>query len=87
MDMAVEEVLSHLLPLAIEPLTEHIPAVLSAIADAPIVEAVAGDPNEFYADLQALDAASEDMNRHALDVEALTDNLLADLRGLNITGA
>jgi hypothetical protein len=87
MDMAVEEVLSHLVPLAIDPLVDHIPAVLNAIADAPIVESVVGDPNEFYADLQALDAASEDMNRHAMDIESLTDNLLADLRSLNITGA
>ena len=87
MDLAVEEVLSHLTPLVLEPLSEHIPAVLNAIADAPIVESVVGDPSQFYSDLQALDAASDDMNRHAMDIDSLTDNLLADLRSLNITGA
>ncbi|MFT4262156.1 MAG: hypothetical protein QM572_02130 [Nocardioides sp.] len=87
MNIAVEEVLNQILPLAMEPLIDHIPAVLAAIADAPIVESVVGDPSEFYADLAALDAASEEMNAHATDIDTLTDNLLADLQSLNITGA
>ena len=47
---------------------------------------VAGDPDEFYADLQALEHAEGEMEQHASDVESLTAQLMADLSGLNITG-
>lgn len=85
-DIAVEQLLGQLLPLAIEPLANELPQVISAALDSPIVEAVAGDPDEFYADLQALEHAEGEMEQHASDVESLTAQLMADLSGLNITG-
>ena len=57
-----------------------------AALDSPIVEAVAGDPDEFYADLQALEQAQGEMEQHAADVETLTERLMSDLAGLNIGG-
>lgn len=85
-DIAVEQLLNQLLPMVIEPLMEELPAVIMAALDSPIVEAVAGDPDEFYADLQALEQASGEMEQHAADVETLTGQLMADLSSLSITG-
>jgi hypothetical protein len=85
-DIAVEQVLNQVLPMVIEPLAEELPGVIMAALDSPIVEAVAGDPEEFYADLQALEAAQGEMEQHATDVETLTERLMADLASLNIGG-
>lgn len=85
-DIAIEQLLNQLLPMAIEPLAEELPVVIMAALDSPIVEAVAGDPDEFYADLQALEQAEGEMEQHASDVETLTDRLMADLSSLNISG-
>lgn len=85
-DIAVEQVLNQVLPMVIEPLAEELPGVIMAALDSPIVEAVAGDPDEFYADLQALEAAQGEMEQHAGDVETLTERLMADLASLNIGG-
>jgi hypothetical protein len=86
-NVAVEEAMEAVLPMVITPIVEHLPAIMAAVVDAPLVEAVAGDPNEFYADLQALEAAEGDMELHASDVENLVNNLMADLGGLNISGS
>ncbi|HWV49258.1 MAG TPA: hypothetical protein VN035_07360 [Microbacterium sp.] len=85
-DIAVEQVLNQVLPMVVEPLAEQLPGVIMAALDSPIVEAVAGDPEEFYADLQALEQAEGDMEQHAADVETLTEQLMADLAGLNLGG-
>lgn len=85
-DIAVEEVLNQVLPMVIEPLAEHLPMAISAALDAPIVEAVVGDPEEFYADLQALEHAEGEMELHAGDIDTLLDVLATDLSSLNITG-
>ena len=85
-DIAVEQVMNQVLPMAIEPLAQELPAVIMAALDAPVVEAVAGDPDEFYADLQALEQAEGDLEMYAGDIESLIDRLGADLSSLNITG-
>ena len=85
-DIAVEQALNQVLPWVIEPLAEQLPGVVMAALDSPIVEAVAGDPDQFYADLQALEQAQGEMEQHAADVESLTDRLVSDLAGLNIGG-
>jgi hypothetical protein len=85
-DIAVEQALNQILPMVIEPLAEQLPGVIMAALDAPVVEAVAGDPDEFYADLEALEAAEGDLDMHASDIESLIDRLAADLSSLNITG-
>jgi hypothetical protein len=85
-DIAIEQVLNQVLPTVIEPLAQELPGVIMAALESPIVEAVAGDPDEFYADLQALEQAEGEMEQHAADVETLTDRLMADLASLNIGG-
>lgn len=85
-DIAVEQALQHILPMVIEPLSEQLPGVIMAALDAPVVEAIAGDSDEFYADLQALDQAESEMEMHAADIELLIDQLMADLSTLNIGG-
>ncbi len=85
-DIAIEQVLNQVLPMVIEPLAEELPGVIMAALDSPIVEAVAGDPDEFYADLQALESAQGEMDQHAADVETLTERLVADLSSLNLGG-
>lgn len=85
-DIAIEQALEQILPMVITPLAEEIPGAIMAALDAPIVEAVVGDADEFYADLQALEQAEGEMELHAGDVESLTDRLFADLGGLNLTG-
>jgi hypothetical protein len=86
-NIAIDEAMEAVMPMVIEPIVSHLPGVLAAIVDAPIVEAVAGNPDEFYADLAALETAEAEMEMHASDVESLTDQLLADLGGLNISGS
>ncbi|MDN3497330.1 hypothetical protein QL996_15430 [Planococcus sp. APC 4015] len=85
-DIAIEQVLNQVLPMAIEPLAQELPGIIMAALESPIVEAVAGDPDEFYADLQALEQAEGEMEQHASDVETLTDRLMSDLASLNIGG-
>ncbi len=85
-DIAIEQVLNQVLPMAIEPLANELPGIIMAALESPIVEAVAGDPDEFYADLQALEQAEGEMEQHAADVETLTDRLMSDLATLNIGG-
>ncbi len=85
-DIAIEQALNQVLPTVIEPLAEQLPGIIMAALDSPIVEAVAGDPDEFYADLQALESAEAEMEQHAADVETLTDRLIADLASLNTGG-
>lgn len=85
-DIAVEQVLNQVLPIVIEPLVEQLPGVIMAALDSPLVEAVAGDPEEFYADLQALEQAEGEMDMHASDIETMVSQLMTDLSGLNITG-
>ena len=85
-DIAIEQVLGQVLPMVIEPLAQELPGVIMAALESPIVEAVAGDTDEFYADLQALEQAQGEMEQHAADVETLTERLMTDLASLNIGG-
>lgn len=85
-DIAVEQALEQILPMVIEPLAEEIPAVLRAILDSPAVEAVAGDPGEYYADLQALEHIEGELALHSDDLDSLTERLVADLSSLNLGG-
>lgn len=85
-DIAVEQALGQVLPLVIEPLAEVLPGVIAAVLDAPVVEAVAGDSDEFYADLEALEQAEGDLDMYAGDIELLVERFASDLAGLNITG-
>ncbi|GAA1847080.1 hypothetical protein ACFQZV_09055 [Microbacterium koreense] len=85
-DIAIEQALNQVLPMVIEPLADELPGVIMAALNAPVVEAVAGDPDEFYADLEALEQAEEELDLRASDIESLMDRLSTDLAGLNITG-
>lgn len=58
-----------------------------AALDAPLVEAVVGDADEFYVDLQALEQAEDEMEMHATDIDTLIDRLMVDLSGLNLSGS
>jgi hypothetical protein len=86
MEVTLEKVIDEVLPLAIEPLADQVPALVMALLDSPVVEDNIGDADEFYADLMALDQAADDMDAHAADVEELTDRLLADIANLQISG-
>ena len=86
MEATLEQVINQVLPLAIEPLAEQVPVLVQALLDSPVVEDNIGDTDEFFADLEALDQAADDMDAQAADVEDLTDRLLADLSNLQISG-
>ncbi|MFT3797983.1 hypothetical protein [Microbacterium sp.] len=86
-DIAVEQALNQVLPMVVEPLAEQIPGWIAGALDAPMVEAVVGDSDELYADLEALEQAEGELGMYADDIETLIDRLGADLSGLNITGA
>lgn len=85
-DIVVEQLLNQLAPMAIEPLAEQLPAVIDAILDAPMVEAAAGDSDEFYADLQALEDARTAMQVHGADIQSLTSTFFAEFSALNFGG-
>ena len=85
-DIAVEQLLNQLLPMAIEPMSEQLPAVIDAILDAPMVEATAGDSDEFYADLQALEDAQSTMKQHGADIQSVTSTFYAEFSALDFAG-
>ena len=72
--------------MAIEPLAEQLPAVIDAILDAPMVEGEAGDSDEFFADLQALDDAQSTLKLHGADIDTLTSNFFAEFSALDFGG-
>lgn len=85
-DIAVEQLLNQLLPMAIEPMAEQIPAVIDAVLNAPMVEATAGDSDEFYADLQALEDAQSTIKQHGADIQSLTSTFFAEFSALDFGG-
>jgi hypothetical protein len=85
-DIAVEQLLNQLLPMAIEPMSERLPAVIDAVLDAPMVEAAAGDSDEFYADLAALEDAQSVMKQHGADIQSVTSTFFADFSALDFGG-
>ncbi|MFS0912097.1 hypothetical protein AB3M89_09920 [Microbacterium sp. 179-I 3D2 NHS] len=85
-DIAVEQLLNQLLPMAIEPMADEIPAVIDAILDAPVVEATAGDSDEFYADLQALENARSSLKLHSADIQTITSTFFAEFSALDFGG-
>ncbi|MFD1338972.1 WXG100-like domain-containing protein [Microbacterium lemovicicum] len=85
-DIAVEQLLNQLLPMAIEPMAEQLPAVVDAILDAPVVEATAGDSDEFYADLAALEEAQATLKLHGSDIQTVTSNFYAEFSALDFGG-
>ncbi|MEV8370356.1 hypothetical protein [Microbacterium lacus] len=85
-DIAVEQLLNQLLPMAIEPMSEQLPAVVDAILDAPMVEATAGDSDEFYADLQALQEAQTAMKLHGADIQTVTSTFFVEFSALDFGG-
>ncbi|MFS0732158.1 hypothetical protein ABC304_09155 [Microbacterium sp. 1P10UB] len=85
-DIAVEQLLNQLLPMAIEPMAEQLPAVVDAILDAPVVEATAGDSDEFYADLAALEEAQATLKLHGSDIQAVTSTFYAEFSALDFGG-
>lgn len=85
-DIAVEELLGQLLPMAIEPMLEQVPAVVAAILDAPVVESVVGDTDEFYADLEALEDAQSTLKMHGADIQTLTSTFFSEFSALDLGG-
>lgn len=85
-DVAVEQLLGQLLPMAIEPMSERLPAVVDAVLDAPMVEAGVGDSDEFYADLQALEEAQAAMKLHGADIQSVTSAFFAEFSALDFGG-
>lgn len=85
-DIAVEQLLNQLLPMAIEPMSEQLPAVVDAILDAPMVEATAGDSDEFYADLQALQEAQSAIKLSGADIQTVTSTFFAEFSALDFGG-
>lgn len=85
-DIAVEQLLNQLAPAVIEPMAQHLPAVIDAILDAPMVEASVGDSDEFQADLQALEDAQATMKVHGTDIQTLTTTFFAEFSALDFGG-
>lgn len=85
-DLAIEQLLMQVMPMVIEPLADELPGVISAILDAPLVEATVGDTDEFHADLAALEQAEGDMDTHESDVNTVVTTFQADLATLDLGG-
>ncbi|MCS3843485.1 hypothetical protein [Microbacterium sp. AK031] len=85
-DIAVEQLLEQLLPMAIEPMSEQLPAVIDAVLNAPMVEGAAGDSDEFYADLQALEDAQSEMKLRGEDISTLTSTFFTEFSALDFGG-
>lgn len=85
-DIALEQLLNQLLPMAIEPMTQQLPATIEAILDAPMVEGAVGDSDEFYADLQALEDAQAELKIHGDDISTVTSSFFMEFSALNFGG-
>ena len=85
-DIVIEQLLEQLAPMVIEPMAQQLPAVIDAVLDAPMVEEAAGDSDEFYADLAALEDAQATMKLHSTDISTLTSTFFADFSALNFGG-
>ncbi len=85
-DIAVEQLMEQLLPMAIEPMSEQLPAVIDAVLNAPMVEGAAGDSDEFYADLQALEDAQSEMKLRGEDISTLTSTFFTEFSALDFGG-
>lgn len=85
-DIAVEQLIMQLAPAVIEPMAEHLPAVVDAVLDAPLVEGAAGDSDEFHADLAALESARSDMKLHGADIQTITSTFFAEFSALDFGG-
>ncbi|MFT3799079.1 hypothetical protein [Microbacterium sp.] len=85
-DIAVEQLIGQVAPMAIEPLAEHLPAVIDAILDAPLVEGAVGDSDEFHADLAALEDAQATMKLHSADIQSVTSTFFAEFSALDFGG-
>ncbi len=85
-DIAIEQLLDQLLPMAIEPMAQQLPAVVDAVLDAPVVESVAGDSDEFHADLAALEEARSMVKLHGADIQTLTSTFFAEFSALDFGG-
>ena len=85
-DIVVEQLMEQMLPMVITPLAEELPALVSAVLDAPIVEDVAGDSDEFYADLEALDSAQTTLQLHGADISTVTSTFFTEFAALDFGG-
>jgi len=85
-DIVVEQLINQLAPLVVEPMAEQLPALVDAILDAPMVEGQAGDSDEFYADLEALEQAQGDMKMHGADIQQVTSTFFAEFSALDFGG-
>lgn len=85
-DIVVEQLLMQLAPMVIEPMAEHLPAVIDAVLDAPMVEGQVGDSDEFYADLGALEDAQSAMKLHGADIQTLTSTFFVEFSALDFGG-
>lgn len=85
-DIALEEAMEQVLPMVLEPLVQKLPAVIDAILTAPLVEGAAGEVEEYYVDVAALEQASGDLEMHGQDMEAITAQFLADFSSLDFGG-
>ncbi|MFT4213795.1 MAG: hypothetical protein QM622_03355 [Microbacterium sp.] len=85
-DITVEQLLGQVTPMVIEPMAEHLPAVLDAILDAPMAEGAIGDSDEFYADLEALEDARATMKLHGDDIQTVTTTFFTEFSALNFGG-
>lgn len=85
-DLAIEQVLNEALPMVIEPMANEMPAIIDAVLDHPMVEATAGDSDEFYADLEALENAEAEMETHSADVSVVVQTFLSDIQSLELGG-
>ncbi|GAB3278007.1 hypothetical protein GCM10027426_15890 [Microbacterium lacusdiani] len=85
-DIVVEQLINQLAPLVVEPMAEQLPALVDAILDAPMVEGQAGDSDEFYADLEALEQAQGEMMMHGADIQQVTSTFFAEFSALDFGG-
>lgn len=85
-DIAVEQLMNQLLPMAIEPMAEQLPAIIDAVLTAPAVESTVGDTDEFYADLHALETARSDLQLRGSEIQTLTSTFFTEFSALDFGG-
>jgi len=86
-DIAVEQLMTQMLEMVIDPLSSLGEQLVQAMLDAPIVAGAVGEMEEMQADLAALEAASGALEETAMDQDRLTDDFVTQLMALQISTA
>lgn len=84
-DAAVDKAVTAATPLILEPLNDHLPAIIQAILSAPEVEDTGLEPGELKLDLDAMENIQDAMDQCAEDIRTSVSDFMGSIKSLKFT--